>query len=1099
MTDIDLTRWNRAGLRRFSYVDGNAATYLEQLRLALSERFPTWGGDANHVSGQTLQAEATDPVARGERLLAQYNDLRRDWAWEIARTFARACHVLTGHVDAFANEGFIETATQWDLLRRLVEMLGYAPAPPSSATTVLAVHAKPAKVGLVARGLQVKNSPDDGSPPVVFETLADLEIAAELNELRLARWNRSEQAFDPFGGASDGTGAPWAKGEATKLSVGQLAILQQAPEPGSTVAVVKAVRAVQLAAIDGAGGQLRIAMPGLRRRGRVESYWLRGYTSLLAEPQKQLTPELNGPGLVHLDRAHGLSAGDVVAWRAASEWQFAIVDRADAEGIVVPQRGDTPRGSIYRPVRVPPCTNTKGTTPISEFRVAPNLAVAAYVDPSGAVKVLPLSSFERRAAEDEKGYLVLKPSIAISASELYAVLAGSPSIGNVRAATDTPDAYRFRGAPSGLASGDWVVAEFLGARGLEATAARVASIQEGDGSFTLTLEDPDTAAASTVDDERLRELIRKLRRVEAVLDQPIWETLRVSELFDGTVLDLPSSSIEGVGVRGASPASYSDKALRAGIDTVRDVGELAPTRQIGGISNTLLREFRTRAELLLRFADETNRLPELDSALAKNVVAFESGSATRPVARSLERLIGPFKHRLRPSDFDRNPLPIEGPPYALALNAGATPAALKAGRLVLVRKAGSSEAPLSVTVTKVEGSSIVTTPLLSAASGYTLGNTVILGNAVPTGHGEAKPERVLGSGNAATPNQEFVLDVPGVSFVSDPTMPSGVRADIVVSVNGQNFEQVASLREAGPADPAYTVRLTETGFLRIAFGDGEHGRRLPTGTNNLRVRFRVGNGLGGNVPAGSLGKLVRPHPLVARVEQRLTATGGADLEDQDSLRSSAPQSLLTLERAVALRDYADLARSQSNVWQAQAFSRSTSRGRSETVEVVIVPAGGATLDSALLPIIPDTIERQRAFLLSHAPPGIEVVVTVFEPVLFDLKVQIRVKSAEFEATKVVERVSQDLWQRFGLERRELGKPLYKSEVFDVVENVLGVENSDCQISLVAAGTMSTRPRRVVTAASDAQVIETILPRERQVIYLDRNHSTLVVEAKEYEL
>ena len=34
----DITRWNRAGLRRFQYVDANAATYLEELRVRLAER-----------------------------------------------------------------------------------------------------------------------------------------------------------------------------------------------------------------------------------------------------------------------------------------------------------------------------------------------------------------------------------------------------------------------------------------------------------------------------------------------------------------------------------------------------------------------------------------------------------------------------------------------------------------------------------------------------------------------------------------------------------------------------------------------------------------------------------------------------------------------------------------------------------------------------------------------------------------------------------------------------------------------------------------------------------------------------------------------------
>jgi len=86
----DITRWNRAGLRRFQYVDANAATYLEELRVRLAERFPLW---------QAIQRTSTE--------IEQYRRPRSaipDWGWEIARSLARACHVLGNHIDAFAND-----------------------------------------------------------------------------------------------------------------------------------------------------------------------------------------------------------------------------------------------------------------------------------------------------------------------------------------------------------------------------------------------------------------------------------------------------------------------------------------------------------------------------------------------------------------------------------------------------------------------------------------------------------------------------------------------------------------------------------------------------------------------------------------------------------------------------------------------------------------------------------------------------------------------------------------------------------------------------------------------------------------------------------
>src|SRR5688572_7351783 len=96
----DLTRWNRAGLSRLHYTDGNAATYLEDLRLALRTQF---GSDEDVLVwlGASLNNDLTDKNLREwqARLLDQYGAPRRDYAWEILRTFARSSHVLAQTVN----------------------------------------------------------------------------------------------------------------------------------------------------------------------------------------------------------------------------------------------------------------------------------------------------------------------------------------------------------------------------------------------------------------------------------------------------------------------------------------------------------------------------------------------------------------------------------------------------------------------------------------------------------------------------------------------------------------------------------------------------------------------------------------------------------------------------------------------------------------------------------------------------------------------------------------------------------------------------------------------------------------------------------------
>jgi hypothetical protein len=260
----------------------------------------------------------------------------------------------------------------------------------------------------------------------------------------------------------------------------------------------------------------------------------------------------------------------------------------------------------------------------------------------------------------------------------------------------------------------------------------------------------------------------------------------------------------------------------------------------------------------------------------------------------------------------------------------------------------------------------------------------------------------------------------------------------------------------------------------------------------------VGSGLGGNLPAGSLEKLVTPHALVAGVRQPLPAVGGNDLETVASLRETAPTSVLALERAVSLSDFESLGASQSGVWQARAFRRTAGLGREENLDVVIVPAGGAPLDANLEAIVPDDfLAQEREFLRRHTAPGVDLTVRPFQPVLFDLRVTVRVKSAEFDPAVVVERVRAGLRAAFELRRRRLGQPLQRSEVYRVVEEITGVENSDCDISLLAAGGMATRPKRVVTQSGE--VVRSIVPTERQVVYLDPDRSTVKVAAEEFVL
>jgi len=396
-------------------------------------------------------------------------------------------------------------------------------------------------------------------------------------------------------------------------------------------------------------------------------------------------------------------------------------------------------------------------------------------------------------------------------------------------------------------------------------------------------------------------------------------------------------------------------------------------------------------------------------------------------------VFGHFTTRLRLARWTSNPTPVSGIDIPLA--AAAQTAALTVGRKLVVYRPDAPERGFLTSVSAVIGGTLRLRDAIPVAGGFTRDNLRIAGNVVAASHGERQPERVLGSGDATQAGQRFVLAQQGTSFVPDATQPRGVRADLDAVVDGRIWQQVGTLRDFGPTDPVYAVKITEDGALELAFGDGQAGRRLPTGRNNVRVRTRVGVGLAGNLAAGTLTKLARPHALVAAVQQPLPTIGGNDRETVDSLRRTAPTMLLTLDRCVSPSDFAALAAAHASIWQARAFVRPSTGTRAHRVEVVVVPANGAALGE-----LADTL---AAFLESRALPNVEVTVTRFRPLPLTLAVTVEIDVAAFDSSSVLGDVRAALYDALSLRRRELGQPVFLGDVYAVVENVPGVSTSRC--------------------------------------------------------
>jgi hypothetical protein len=927
----DLTRWNRAGLNQLQYLDGNAATYLEDLRLALRQAFAGNVEVLSWLDGDQPQDPAlSDKTLRDwqRRLLAQYGAARRDYAWELLRSFARATHVLTHTANAYANERYINTATQWDNLRRLVNMLDYHPAPPASAQTWVALFAKMPDVdkgitgiGNLAPGLALQNQPQDGSSPVIFETLQPLALDYRLNELRAPNADRSVAwvTIPATGGTFDYPLETVPEG----VSVGDRGVLAQLNQAAAVKVVLVGSDYLRLQVIE---------------QGFTARAWALADLRLQLLPTWQQAPQLNGANVMEVDKANNaLAVNDLLVYASGSSWLARSLVAIEGNRVEL----DQPLAvgtALYQTLRVhkqqinghtrfvlPPERGASSVWKTDRTALSPSTEQAA-----GATNT-PLYHY---ISGDTNAYI-------------HYLAVGTPVAFRVVSASNSSAYLQFSGKPGDLASGDWII------------------LQNADGHFY-------------------------------------------------------SRAITGIGVR-----------------------------------------------------DGSYRL-----------------SLNLPAGQRWTLAQGLFTEAVPPRGYNQNHEAIyhssTGTHSQLSLSLTEIPPALSLGRALWVVSEADPQLRACQLVTVQEILSFANAELVISVkpglSGLHLPKyaTRVYANVTLAGHGESRGQTVLGNGNRLEPNQEFIYRKTDLAFEQDNQFVSGVRAAVTVVVDDRRWTQVDNLRDSEAADTHFEATLTEDEHLRLRFGDGIHGQRLPTGTNNVLIEGRFGSGTQGNLPAGSLNKLKKPHALVEAVLQPSAATGGAERESAESLRHLAPASVLTLDRAVSVADFGHIARRHASIWQARSHALPATARASDRVEVVLVPAGGGALSA-------DLAAHLKTYLEGFSRPGVFVSIKNYQAILLDVELTLRVDISAYDGNQVAEQVRLTLLDSFSLSNAMLAEPLYLSRLYQVIESVEGVENVALQLNTQGFVDETGAPVAPADAFYGADgSLRRISPAPHQLIYLNNN-------------
>lgn len=295
-------------------------------------------------------------------------------------------------------------------------------------------------------------------------------------------------------------------------------------------------------------------------------------------------------------------------------------------------------------------------------------------------------------------------------------------------------------------------------------------------------------------------------------------------------------------------------------------------------------------------------------------------------------------------------------------------------------------------------------------------------------HGETVNE-ILGSGNAREPNASFALRQFPLTHVSAAT-PSGRQSSLEVRANDLAWTEVPNLYARGATERIYEVAIDSEARATVRFGDGIEGARLPSGDHNVRATYRKGLGLAGNVAAGKITNLLSRPLGVSGATNPAPASGGEDPETIDKARVNAPLTVLTLDRAVSIRDYQDFARAFAGIAKAHALWIPSGPARG----VFITIAGEA---GAAVPETSDTYRNLQDALRCYGDPLLPLALRSYRDARFRLRAEVKVAD-DADATLVLPAIEARLREAFGFDARSFGQGVSVDEVSAAVQGVAGV-------------------------------------------------------------
>jgi hypothetical protein len=320
------------------------------------------------------------------------------------------------------------------------------------------------------------------------------------------------------------------------------------------------------------------------------------------------------------------------------------------------------------------------------------------------------------------------------------------------------------------------------------------------------------------------------------------------------------------------------------------------------------------------------------------------------------------------------------------------------------------------------------------ANPYTASNTSLFANIVAATQGKTQPMETLGSGDASQQWQQFALKANPVTYVPNAAATNGAESTLQVFVNGIQWQEVPTFYGHGPMDQIFQSIVGSDGTWYARFGDGVTGQRVPTGNGNVTALYRAGAGSNGNAGAGTITTILQSVSGLQSVTNPLPAYGGTDGEALSTTRQNAPVSVLTLGRAVSLRDYEALALTYLNGAITKARASWADLNDRRGVALTAAASGGQPLGPLTQPL--------RDFLDDHRDPNVPLTIADAALVFFVFRATINLQDGFLQsqiqaATEAALGVAGETGY-VSYAQLQIGQSIYQSKLLSVLQDVPGV-------------------------------------------------------------